>query len=263
MKAAPRKVNTGWMQSPPSEPVGMADLAAAIDAALGWWREAGVDCDFRDEPQNWLAEPTRKAPAQAIPAPVPQTDAGPAPLAGGPAAWPPSLDAFAPWWTSEPALAPADLSRPAPSGPHGARLMAVVPMPEAADSDRLLSGPAGALLDAMLAAMGLERAQIYLAAALPARIGAPDWTDLAERGFGALLRHHITLAAPERVILFGQAGISALLGHALTNSAPDLRLINHDGASIAALTALDLEAILARPALKAGLWSRWLDWMPG
>lgn len=260
MKAALHKVNTAMMQSPASA---QADLATAITAALDWWRLAGVDCDFIDAPQNWLAEPARKAPAQARPAQAPQIESGPAQLAGGATAWPQSLDLFAPWWTSEPALAPAGLPRPAPTGPKGARLMVVVPMPEAVDSDRLLSGPAGALLDAMLAAIGLDRAQVYCASALPARIGAPDWKDLADQGFGTLLTHHIALAAPERVILFGQGGISALLGHALTNSAPDLRLINHDGASIAALTALELEAILARPGLKAGLWGRWLDWMPG
>lgn len=259
LKAVVRKVNTAKMQTHGSAP---ADLATAITAALDWWRDAGVDCDFLDAPQDWLVDPSRKAPAKPAAA-APVVEAGPAPLAGGPAAWPTTLEDFAPWWAAEPDLAPADLPRPVPQGPRGAPLMVVVPMPEAGDHDRLLSGPAGKLLDAMLGAIGLDRTRIYLASALPARIGAPDWAALHTRGHGALLAHHVTLAAPERVILFGQNSISALLGHAPTNTPPDLRLINHDGASIAALAAYDLEAILARPGFKGGVWARMLDFMAG
>lgn len=263
MKALTPEVNTALMQSPASRDAGPGDFAAALDAALAWWRDAGVDCDFHDAPQDWLADPARKAPARPAAAAAPIVEAGPAPLAGGPAAWPTSLEEFAAWWISEPSLAPAGLPRPAPAGPRGAPLMVVVPMPEAQDSTSLLSGKAGALLDAMLRMIGLDRGQVYCASALPSRIGAPDWAALHALGHGALLAHHVALAAPERVILFGQTGISALLGHAPTNTPPDLRLINHDGASMAALAAYDLEAILARPGLKAGVWARWLDWMPG
>ena len=114
-----------------------------------------------------------------------------------------------------------------------------------------------------LRALGLDRGQIYCASALPSRIGAPDWAALHAQGHGTLLAHHVALAAPERVVLFGKSSISALLGHVLTNSPPDLRLINHDGASMATLAAYDLEAILARPGFKDGVWARLLDFMTG
>ena len=260
MKAVVRKVNTAKMQTHGSAPV---DLSSAITAALDWWRQAGVDCDFTDVPQDWLAEPARKAPAKPAAAAAGVVDAGPAPLAGGPAAWPVTLEEFAAWWTAEPSLAPAGLPRPAPAGPRGAPLMVVVPMPEADDSVSLLSGKAGVLLDGMLRALGLDRGQIYCASALPSRIGAPDWAALHAQGHGTLLAHHVALAAPERVVLFGKSSISALLGHVLTNSPPDLRLINHDGASMATLAAYDLEAILARPGFKDGVWARLLDFMTG
>jgi DNA polymerase len=161
-----------------------------------------------------------------------------------------------------PDLAPAGAQRVPPSGPETPSLMVVVPMPEADDTDVLLSGPAGRLLDGFLAAAGLSRADIYCAAAMPSRIAAPDWAALAQAGLGELLAHHIGLVRPQRLILFGQNGISTLLGNVSTNNPTHLPSFNHGDAMIPALTAYDLETIVARPALKAGLWSRWLEWMP-
>jgi DNA polymerase len=235
-------------------------LAQAVEAALAWWQAAGVDGDWLDAPQDWLAraKPAPKAAAAPAPAIVEHRAVG-----GGPAAWPTDLADFAAWWMTAPDLAPPGSLRIPPAGPPAPPLMVVVPMPEAEDTDTLLSASAGRLLDGFLAAAGLTRAQVYCTAACPARIAAPDWMALAQAGVGTLLAHHIALVRPQRLLLFGQNGISALLGNALTNSPTHLHSINHDGAMIPALTAYDLEAIVARPTLKAGLWSRWLDWMPG
>jgi DNA polymerase len=235
-----------------------ADLAAALD----WWRLAGVDGDWQDAPQSWLAPVAATTPARAS-APV----AGPAPAlpapalpGGGPAAWPTELAQFAQWWLDTPDLAPAGARRIAPAGPANPPLMIVAAMPGAEDHDTLLSGRVGRMIDGFLAAAGLGRDQVYCASALPARIAAPDWTALASTGLGEVLRHHCALVRPQRVILFGEAGISALLGHTPPHKPTHLPPINHDGPMIPALYGYDLDAIVARPALKAGLWSRWLDW---
>ena len=39
--------------APPARP--QPPLAAAVAATLAWWREAGVDSLFEDEPRRWLA----------------------------------------------------------------------------------------------------------------------------------------------------------------------------------------------------------------
>ena len=39
----------------------LSDLASDYAAALDWWREAGVDSDYVDEPQAWLREPATAA----------------------------------------------------------------------------------------------------------------------------------------------------------------------------------------------------------
>ena len=233
-------------------------LAHAVEAALAWWRQAGVDGDWIDDPQDWLAK-ARPAPKPGATLAQPVEIIAPA-LAGGADNWPRDLAAFAPWWLSEPDLAPAGLLRLPPAGPEHPPLMVVVPMPAADDGDVLLSGKAGRLLDGFLQAAGLARAQVYCAAALPARISAPDWAALAKSGLGDVLIHHIALVRPQRLILFGQNGISTLIGNASTHNPTHLPLINHDDAKVPELWGYDLETIVARPALKAGLWSRWLDW---
>ncbi len=256
LKAGASKVNSTCMVPPNSQ---AAALAQAVEAALAWWRDAGVDGDWSDSPQDWLA---KARPAARVAAPEPAAPAPAAMIAGGDARLPADLSAFAAWWLTEPDLAPPGARRVPPAGPAAPDLMVIVPMPEAEDGNAILSGPAGRLLDGFLAAAGLSRAHVYCTAALPARIAAPDWAALAAAGLGRVLQHHVALVRPRRVLVFGQSGISALAGNDSPNNPPHLPFINHDGATLPALGAYDLETILARPALKAGLWSRWLDWQP-
>jgi uracil-DNA glycosylase len=138
--------------------------------------------------------------------------------------------------------------------------MILLPMPEADDGEALLSGRGGKLVDGMLAALGLAREAVYCAAALPIHVPMPDWAQLREQGLGALLAHHVALAAPKRVLILGRNGISALLGHSLPNNAAALREFNHDRGCVPAVFAYDLAALVARPAHKAALWNRLLDW---
>lgn len=241
-------------------------IAHDIAAAMAWWRLAGVDGAMVDEPQDWLAETrpkpkadpaaARRAAKQAQIAAEPQI-----PALGGPAeGWPETLAGFAPWWLECADLAPPGLRRLAPTGPHAAALMVLVEMPEADDGEGLLTGRAGALLDSFLQAAGMSRNAVYIASALPARIAVPDWAELKTRGLGAILARHITLAAPQRTLVFGQGWISALLGHDSPQSAAHLRALNHEQGSVPALATYELGYFLSKPATKAGLWQRWLDW---
>ena len=241
-----------------------SDWAAELTAAQAWWREAGVDLAFADEATDWLAgakvrdtqsvaQPTRaEAPVKVAPA---------APRIGGDRAhWPTTLEDFAAWWLTEPSLDPAPASqRVMPSGPHNAPLMVLVAMPEPGDSANLLAGRRGRLLDAILTAFGYTREQIYLASVLPRPIAAPDWVALASAGLGDVLAHHIALAAPQRLIVFGK-DVSSLLGHDPAQVAQSSLRFNHEGTSVPLKLAPALEALLERPALKRGLWTRWLDW---
>lgn len=243
-----------------------ANWGEALVAALDWWRDAGVEGTFVDDPQDWLAQGEHSAEAP-VPAPqkplrelVATRDSPQAPIVSDRSRWPQSLDEFASWWLAEGPLAPAGLARLPPAGPVQARLMVLVPMPSADDGDALLSGRAGRLLDAMLGSMGLARAETYIASALPAHVPMPDWEALRATGLGEVLLHHIRLAAPQKLLVLGATGVSALLGHDPPNLAHGLRTINQETSGIAAISTWDLDAMLVRPSLKAGFWGRWLDW---
>ena len=245
------------------------DWDAQLAAATAWWREAGVDCGFADEPRDWLK--ATKPPAEETSPDAPVARAAPirpptVPKIGGERSrWPATLEDFAAWWLTEPSLDAASGSRRVlPAGPqpdpHGAALMVLVGQPEADDREMLLTGPQGRLLDAMLGTFGLTRAQTYVASILPRHTPVADWKGLASAGMGAVVAHHIALAAPQRLLVFGRGGVSALVGHDPAQGTPPSPEFNHDGGSVPLTIAPALETLLDRPALKAGLWTRWLEW---
>ena len=245
-------------------------IAHQITAALDWWREAGVDCDYLSEPRQWITpaeempEPGARVRQQAEPAPPSRELVPAAPVAeaigGDPAGWPRDLAAFAQWWLAEPVLDNGMvMDRVPPRGIKGAALMVLVAEPEAGDRERLLSGPQGKLLASMLRAMGVAEDQAYIASVLPRRMPAADWPALSAAGIGQVLRHHLDLAAPQRLIVCG-GNILPLVGNDLPNSAEPSRRINQGGRNVPLLAAPDLQALLARPRAKAALWRNWLEW---
>ena len=121
-------------------------LAEQFAAAQDWWREAGVDSEFADAPRNWLERPVEASRRGRRSAREPAKPASPAipPLGGDPLGWPQALAEFAPWWLASDQLETGGSGpRVAPRGAAGAELMVLVPMPEEADRERLLSGPQG------------------------------------------------------------------------------------------------------------------------
>jgi DNA polymerase len=237
--------------------------AAEIMAAFDWWRDAGIDGDFTDQAASWLAlpeEPTTAPVRTAPPPPQPAKPETPAIDRGG---WPQDFTGFTPWWLSEPALDDGRVSgRVPPRGAAGAEIMVIVPDPERDDRETLLSGPQGRLLDAMLAAMGIAPVSVYLASVLPRHTPMADWASLAQKGFGALLCHHVRLVAPRRLIALG-SNILPLLDNDPAHNPAVLRRFNQEGLSVPLLVGKSLSALLERPRWKAGLWQGWLDWSEG
>ena len=233
-------------------------LTESIAAAQAWWREAGVDLVFHDEPQAWLAEDAPAAEA----APVPQKPAPPPKprIGGDPAGWPQDLAAFRRWWLDEPGLDEGGASpRIAPRGEPGAALMLLVPMPEAEDRDTLLAGAEGRLLASLTTAMGLMPEQVYLAAALPCHAPMPDWERLRADGVGDILLHHIPLAAPKRLMVLGTR-ILPLLGHDPAQAAPGVSELAIQPCPVPVLASYAPERLLGNARQRAALWRSWLDW---
>jgi DNA polymerase len=241
-------------------------LADSIASAQAWWREAGVDLAYHDDPCAWLAPLQVPAASAAEPTPAPEK-ATAAPtrqrVGGDPAAWPADLAAFHLWWLEEPSLDAGGLhGRVAPRGPAEAQLMIVVPMPEPDDAETLLSGAHGRLLTSMVRAMGLAPEEVYVAAALPRHMALPAWAELAVNGLGEVLRHHIALAAPERLMVLG-SDVLSLLRHDLAQAAPALNEIEIQGRQLPSLSSYAPGRLLDHARLRADLWRRWLEWTDG
>lgn len=245
-------------------------LAEEFNAAVAWWRDAGVDYDFADDATDWLA-PAKAAEAEKprqsakngpseVPEQVISTQRKILPETDVPA----DITAFQKWWLEEPAL---DMIGPrgriAPRGKVGAQLMVLTLDPEAPDNDHLLSGPRGTLLSKILRATGLEENDIYFASVLPRHTPMADGQLLVEQGYAEVLKLHIKLASPAHVCAFG-SHILPLLSHGaatqMTKEAGSLQEINHDNRTTPVFAADSLEGMMGSPSLKARFWRRWVKW---
>lgn len=239
-------------------------LAEQFAAAQEWWREAGVNSDFADAPRNWLEQPVKPPSSAEVPV-KPAQSATPAipSLGGDPLGWPQSLAEFAPWWLTNDQLATGGSApRIAPRGPTEAELMVLVPMPEEADRERLLSGPQGSLIGNMLAAMGIAEDSAFLAAALPRHARHPDWQALADRELGKVIVHLVKIAAPKRLLILGRAMLP-LFGHGSAQPGQKPLPIELQGSPVPALVSFGPENLLETPRFRAALWRGWLDWTGG
>lgn len=258
------------MSTPHSPP----NLAEEYAAALDWWRLAGVDHDFADDATDWMAQaqtseppksPDSQQPAPRIPAATEQAKkiepvAAILPKDSAPR----DLSAFHQWWMEDPALdAQGPRGRIAPRGQGAAKLMVLVVDPEAQDSDHLLSGPQGQLLEGILKASGLDASELYFASILPRHTPMANGHDLVTKGLAEVLHLHIQLAAPRNILGFGSNTLP-LLAHGmpeeLVNETGSLHEINHDNRTTPLFVAESLEGLMGSPSLKARFWRRWVKW---
>lgn len=217
------------------------DWRTAAVAALDWWCEAGVDVLVEDSPRDWLAREV--APARVA-----------APMMAAAAALPATLAEFVTWRIGD--AAPERAWRGglvAASGPLDAAVMVLVDCPDQGE-DCLLGGAAGRLFDRMLAAIGLSRDAVHLAAVCARRpVGGRMPRDVADE-LHRLARHHVGLLAPKRLLLMGDGATEALLGRTVTAARGHLHAVNHDDGQSRAVTTFHPRLLLDRPARKAEAW---------
>ena len=244
-----------------------------LSGALDWWRDAGVDADFSDDPIDRLAEADaeRKAvetqskpPAKTQPSQTGEiVEHSPAMLGGDQDLWPTNLEAFARWWMEESSLEAGGTGpRVAPRGPRGGQLMIVVSQPGPDDKDQLLEGRHGQLVQSFLRATGLDTAQVYYASALPRAVAMPDWRKLCAIGLGTLLAHHIAVAKPDRLLVLSR-NILPLMGHDVAQGSHLLTSEHGMERDVPVLAAAGPEELLRSAQRRKRLWQDWLDWTAG
>ena len=257
----------------------LADAEEAL-AALRWWAAAGVETLYEDAPRNRFAEAARPPPPRPAPAaPPPRLAVAAAQVSGAlVSAAPDAAARTAAQWAAEAqsldALAEAmnrfqgcALRRTATQlvfadGAPGAAVMIVGEAP-GAEEDRLgrpFVGRAGQLLDRMLAAIGLDRRQVYIANVVPWRPPGNRTPTTQETAVCLpFIRRQIALCAPRLLVTMGNPSTQALLGvkDGITRIRGAWRTYEvSPGATIPALPTLHPAYLLRSPAAKR--WS-WLD----
>ncbi len=221
-------------------------------STLDWWHEAGVDTLVDDVPRDWFATPEPLVvPAAASAAPAPAPSAMPLLLAD-------FLN-----WRSGAEVPEADWSGVslAAIGPADATVMVLVDCPDRDDGDAgaLLSGASGRLLDRMLAAIGLTRDEVHLAAVCAKRPTAGRIQSDVEERLAEIAKHHIAIVAPKRLLLLGNAASRAILGTELQAARGRLHGFNHKAGetgagSTAVVASFHPRFLIEKPAAKAEAW---------
>lgn len=216
-------------------------------SALHWWHEAGVDTILDEAPRDWLnAAPAPAAKAAAAPEAPPKP-----PL-------PATLAEFQAWLlaSGEVPCAAAGATRVGPSGNPACGLTILIDMPSAADSaaGRLLSGEAGALFDKMMAAIGRDRDSLYLASLSPCRTPTGSFDAASAAALRDIAVHHVALAAPRALLLFGDACARLLLGSAVAAARGKWHELATPAGPVRALATIRPEKLINQPNLKKHAW---------
>jgi len=210
-------------------------------AALVWLLEAGVDTPISETPRSWLAPaaPSGPPPVIAKPKPEPATATAPATTSAT------SLDALS-VEVAEFAhpLRPAAAARPALfEGPEDAPLLLLD------ETARIPGSEAATLLSAMMAAIGLDMAQV-------ARVHALPWPTTAGRAarpeelsdFAPFTKAAVRLARPRAVLALGPH-----LAQLIEPGESPLGQWQTAGA-VPMLATLSPARLLRAPKLKAEAW---------
>ncbi len=243
------------------------DWRQAAASTLDWWRDAGVDVLVEDVARDWLA-PILKAtnhPGEGPGAVAERLSRGTAdhgnPIPGSglrpggllPDTW----EGFLAWRGS--ADAPDAGLRGVSiiaTGPTDAPLMVLTDCPDREDepAGALLSGAAGRLFDRMLAAIGLTRAEVHLAAVCARRpVAGRMPPELVDR-LHDCARHHVGLIAPQRLLLLGNAASRAILATDTAHARGSLRFVNHKDGETGVVATHHPRLLLEQPARKADAW---------
>ena len=135
--------------------------------------------------------------------------------------------------------------------------MILTDMPAAEDcsTGTLLSGDVGRLFDRMLAAIGRDRNSIYLASLSCLRSPDGRFTSESTSQCVTLARHHVGLAAPRALLLFGDACSKALLGLGMAQARGRWHEVATHSGPIRTLVTLPPSYLLSQPTAKAHAWA--------
>lgn len=229
------------------------DWRQALSSTLEWWQDAGVEMLVDEVPRDWLARHAPPSEAAVAVAAEPIAEVLPA-----------TLDEFIAWRMGEAAPESGWMSALVPPrGPADAEWAVLTDMPEPDDTDALLTGPSGRLLDRMLAAVGMSRDAVYLASLAVARPITGRIPAEAQPRLVELARHHLGLIRPRKLLILGQTTSCVLPETSDAAGFNRIHEINHSDAKMRVLATYHPRLLIERPAAKSEVWRHLLPFSRG
>jgi uracil-DNA glycosylase family 4 len=228
-----------------------------VESLSGWWELAGVDSAVRESTVDLLAQDAVDTSPNASVVAAAAAEKKQAEVPAMPAImWPNDIAALRQMVVSGAPL-PGSAYGPVrfPSvGPVSCEVMVISDLPDILPTPETMKSLNAALLNRMLAAIGIDSAQCYctwLATSMPSTAEVPenDLPDLA-----AFMLHQIQLIRPKSLVILGSAACKALLGKELMNARAELQNVNHDGLNITTLATFHPRTLIARLAMKKQAW---------
>jgi DNA polymerase len=237
------------------------DALAALSLQIAWGADEALDDAPIDRTRPAAAPPPAAAPQ---PTPLQARPAGPAARAKALADAADTIEALRralAGFTECPLAATATNLVFADGNPaSGLVLVGETPGPEEDLSGKPLTGPAGALLDRMLASIGLDRSRVLITSLIPWRPpGGRPPTDSEIAMCLPFLQRHLALLQPKIVVTLGALPTKALTGNdagirKLRGKWQDLQL--YGGGPEVKLLPMQHPAFLIRtPAAKKDAWA--------
>lgn len=238
-----------------------------IHSLQHWWEMAGVDQHYNEQPSTLLSEKAIEhvpSLSKAVPIfetqPPPAIETQPQPLSPAMVEeiYPSSYRGFLEWLANPVNLVEGKWSRDIclPTGPMSPEIMVISALPERNDSGehQLFNDLNQKLLSKMLAAIGCESTQTYLASiAVTKPVDGTIEKDLWPQ-FKARMNHHIQLVEPKQIILLGDLAAKMFFGQDLLTARQKKQNINHFSSKTDAIVTFHPRILIERPQFKAEAW---------
>ena len=234
-------------------------------ATLAWWVDAGVNTLVDNAPRDWFAAPAARPKQEAAPASTPATRPGPVPMPRAMHRAEPAARSIAELRAEVEAftgcpLRTAGVNTVFADGNAAADLMLIGEAPGAEEDRKGLPfvGPAGQLLDRMLAAIGRNRGSAYISNVTfwrpPGnRTPTPEEVETCL----PLVHRHIALVRPRAIVALGAVATRALTGDAggIMRMRGSWRTLSVEGADYPLLPTLHPAFLLRQPDAKRLAWA--------
>jgi DNA polymerase len=223
-----------------TDQIGMAEARSA----LTWWLDAGVDVLVQEDPRDWLHSPPPNVQArlaEAKPANVVQPAHE-------------TLAELQSWLSSSMhlPLVSATAKRIMPHGPEDSAIMLLSDSPTFEDSaaGQPIGGDAWELTKRMLAAIKIPVEQAYSASLSCLHLPGSKMSAAERDECSEIARKHIKLAAPKRLLLFGDGPAQALLGKPLVQARGHVHKIE----GVRTVATFHPRSLINRPSNKSLAW---------